>query len=52
MRAGSGNVGLGLGAKDYRLLMIFNTEAAFHKFLTGTWSFGAGADATARGPPA
>jgi lipid-binding SYLF domain-containing protein len=48
MRIGSGNLGLGLGAKEYRLLLIFNTEASFQKFLQGGWSFGAEADATAK----
>lgn len=48
MRIGSGNLGLGLGAKEYRLLMVFNTEAAYQKFLQGSWSFGAEADATAK----
>jgi lipid-binding SYLF domain-containing protein len=48
MRIGGGNIGLGLGAKEYRLLMIFNTEAAYQKFLQGSWTFGAEADATAK----
>lgn len=49
MSVGSGNLGLGLGAKDYRLLMIFNTEAAFQKFIQGSWSFGGEAAAEAKG---
>ena len=47
MKMSSGNVGLGLGAKDFRGLFIFNTEAALLKFLSGQWGVGAEADATA-----
>ncbi|MEM8884007.1 MAG: YSC84-related protein, partial [Planctomycetota bacterium] len=42
-----GNLGIGLGAKEYRLLMIFNTESAMQKFLMGQWSFGGSAEASA-----
>lgn len=48
MRIGSGNLGLGLGAKEYKMLMVFNTESAYQKFLQGGWTFGAEADATAK----
>ena len=49
MKVGSANLGLGLGAKDYRLLMIFNTEEAYQKFVQGMWSFGGEATAEATG---
>jgi len=48
MRCGSANLGLGLGAKDYNMLVLFNTETAFQKFIMGTWKFGAGAEASAK----
>ena len=47
MKMASGNVGLGLGAKDFRGLFVFNTEAAFLKFLSGQWGGSASADAAA-----
>ena len=47
MKMTSGNIGLGLGAKDFRGLFIFNKEAALLKFLAGQWGVGAEADATA-----
>ncbi|MHC4938747.1 MAG: YSC84-related protein [Planctomycetota bacterium] len=49
MKVGSGNLGLGIGAKDYRLLMIFNTETAYQKFIQGSWTFGGEASAEAKG---
>ena len=47
MEVGSGNIGFGIGVKDYRLLMIFNTEAAYTKFLEGSWTWGGEASAEA-----
>ena len=48
MRCSSANLGLGLGAKDYNMLVLFNTETAFQKFLMGTWKFGGSAEASAK----
>jgi len=48
MRCGSANLGLGLGAKNYNMLVLFNTDTSFQKFIMGTWKFGAGAEATAK----
>jgi lipid-binding SYLF domain-containing protein len=48
MKMGGGNVGVGLGVKDYRALIVFNNRAALDKFLTGKWQFGAEADAAAK----
>ena len=48
MKMGSGGVGLGLGAKDYRQVMIFNTPEAMAKFIEKGWAFGGHADAAAK----
>jgi len=48
MRLTTGNVGIGIGAKEYRLLMLFKTEAAYQTFLQGGWKFGADAEAAAK----
>jgi len=47
MKMTSGNLGLGLGAKDFRALYIFNKASAYTTFITKGWAFGAEADATA-----
>ena len=48
MKMGSGGVGLGLGAKDYRQVMIFNTPETMAKFIEKGWAFGGHADAAAK----
>jgi lipid-binding SYLF domain-containing protein len=48
MKMALGGVGLGLGAKDYRVVMIFNEKAAMDKFVESGWDFGAHADAAAK----
>lgn len=48
MKMALGGVGLGLGAKDYRVVMIFNDKATLNKFLESGWDFGAHADAAAK----
>ena len=48
MKMGSGGLGLGLGAKDYRQVMIFNTEDSMKKFILSGWVFGGHADAAAK----
>lgn len=47
MKMGSGGVGLGLGAKDYRQVMIFSTQESLDKFIASGWVFGGHADAAA-----
>ena len=47
MKMASGNLGLGLGVKDFRALYIFNKASAYTTFITKGWAFGAEADATA-----
>ncbi|MFZ9011850.1 MAG: YSC84-related protein [Anaerohalosphaeraceae bacterium] len=41
-------VGLGLGAKDFRAVIIFHTDEALEKFTTKGWEWGAHADAAAK----
>ncbi len=48
MKMALGGVGLGLGAKDYRVVMIFKTKEAMDKFVASGWDFGAHADAAAK----
>ena len=48
MRQGMGGLGIGLGAKDYRQLLIFNNQDALNKFAAGKWSFGGEAGAAAK----
>jgi lipid-binding SYLF domain-containing protein len=49
MKMALGGVGLGLGAKDYRVVMIFRDKATLNKFLESGWDFGAHADAAEKG---
>jgi len=48
MNMAEGGVGLGLGAKDYRIVMVFHTKAAMEHFIESGWTFGGNADAAAR----
>ena len=48
MKMALGGVGLGLGAKDYRVVMIFKEKSAMDKFVASGWDFGAHADAAAK----
>ena len=41
--------GLGLGVEKYRLVLIFENQDAFNKFVTSGWELGANAMAVARG---
>ena len=45
---GEAGIGLGLGAKDYRIIMIFHTPEALQYFVNHGWSFGGQADAAAK----
>jgi lipid-binding SYLF domain-containing protein len=47
MRMALGGPGVGLGAKDYRLVMIFTKRGALDKFVESGWELGALADAAA-----
>jgi predicted small lipoprotein YifL len=48
MKMALGGIGLGLGAKDYRVVMIFKNKPTLDKFLASGWDFGAHADAAAK----
>ena len=48
MKIGSGGFGPGLGAKDYRQVMIFGTKETMNKFIESGWVFGGHADAAAK----
>ena len=48
MKMALGGVGLGLGVKDYRVVMIFTKREALDKFLESGWDASAHADAAAK----
>ncbi len=48
MNMGEVGLGLGLGLKDFRLVMVFHTQAALNRFVEHGWSFGGQADAAAK----
>lgn len=48
MNMAEGGAGLGLGVKDYRLVMVFHTEKAMTNFIEKGWVFGGSADAAAK----
>ena len=48
MKMGGAGVGLGMGAKDTRVIMIFTDPAVMENFVTKGWTASAGADATAK----
>ena len=48
MKMGMGGVGLGIGVKDYRSVLIFYTKPVLLKFIEKGWEFGGHADAAAK----
>jgi len=48
MKMGEVGVGLGLGAKDFRTLFLFESEQVLNKFISSGWEFGGEADAAAK----
>lgn len=48
MKMALGGVGLGLGVKDYRQVMIFKDKATLDNFIESGWDVGAHADAAAK----
>ena len=48
MKMALGGVGLGLGVKDYRVVMIFKNKETLDKFIENGWDVGAHADAAAK----
>ena len=45
MNMAEGGLGLGAGAKDYRIVMAFHTREAMRQFVESGWTFGGNADA-------
>ena len=48
MNMAEGGVGLGLGIKDYRIVVVFHTVNAMNNFVDEGWTFGGNADAAAK----
>ncbi|ODS24260.1 hypothetical protein AB835_04315 [Candidatus Endobugula sertula] len=48
MNMAEGGVGLGLGAKDYRIVMVFHNISSLEHFIDNGWTFGGNADATVK----
>jgi lipid-binding SYLF domain-containing protein len=48
MNMAEGGVGLGLGVKDYRVIIVFHTQQAIKTFVQNGWAFGGNADAAAK----
>ena len=48
MKMGEVGVGLGLGAKDFRLVFVFHSNDSMNRFVDTGWAFGAQADAAAK----
>ncbi|WP_462160201.1 lipid-binding SYLF domain-containing protein [Pseudoalteromonas sp. GB56] len=48
MNMGEAGLGLGLGVKDFNVVMVFHTEAALNRFIDHGWTFGGNADAAAK----
>src|SRR4030042_859864 len=48
MKMALGGVGLGLGVKDYRQVLIFKSRETLNKFVESGWEFGGHADAAAK----
>ena len=48
MKMAGAGVGLGMGAKDYRAIIVFTDPKVMEKFITSGWSAGGSADAAAK----
>lgn len=48
MRMATGGIGIGLGIKDYRAVIIFHKRAMFDQFVDKGWDFSGQADAAAK----
>lgn len=48
MNMAEGGLGVGLGAKDYRIIMVFHSESALNHFINNGWAVGGNADAAAK----
>ncbi len=45
MKVGEAGFGFGLGAKDFRAIIVFHDEHTLNEFISNGWEFGAEADA-------
>lgn len=48
MKMGEVGFGLGLGAKDFRLVFVFHSNDSMNRFVDSGWAFGGQADAAAK----
>jgi lipid-binding SYLF domain-containing protein len=48
MNMGEAGLGLGLGVKDFNVVMVFHNQAALNRFIQYGWAFGGNADAAAK----
>ncbi len=48
MKMALGGIGLGLGVKDYRQVLIFKSKETLKKFIDSGWEFGGHADVAAK----
>ncbi|THB74306.1 MAG: hypothetical protein D6B28_02290 [Gammaproteobacteria bacterium] len=48
MKMGELGLGLGLGAKDFRVVFVFHSKNVMRRFIESGWAFGAQADAAAK----
>ena len=48
MKMALGGIGLGLGVKDYRQVLIFKSKKTLNKFIESGWKFGGHADVAAK----
>ena len=48
MKMGEVGIGLGLGAKDFRVVLVFHNADTMKRFVEHGWAFGAQADAAAK----
>ena len=48
MKMGEVGFGLGLGAKDFRLVFVFHSKDSMNRFVENGWAFGGQADAAAK----
>ena len=48
MKMGEAGVGLGIGAKDFRVIFVFHSRNALNQFVDTGWAFGVNADAAAK----
>ncbi|CAH9049884.1 hypothetical protein PSECIP111951_00065 [Pseudoalteromonas holothuriae] len=48
MNMAEAGIGLGIGAKDFSVVMVFHTQKALARFIEHGWAFGGNADAAAK----